>query len=183
MPAIRSQSAGRRRERCGSGFMIFPGFSGLLDLHLGWDLGWLPSGSAGLSTPGGNDFRTRATIDDLISCFFIAGPLGRYPEQGDNNGFSAAWLGRPPFDVREVMVWAAKAFTALKTFYRNKDPEVYRFFMIVGPQNAGVGGTALLNSFMLFVPTDAELAGDPGVTIVHEMTHYWNGEMNGKGVV
>jgi carboxypeptidase C (cathepsin A) len=79
------------------------------------------------------------------------------------------------------MAWTSKAFEALRTFYCTKDPETYRFFLIAGPQNAGVGGTALGNSFMLFAPTDAKLAGDPRGTIAHEMTHYWNGDFDGDG--
>ena len=162
----------------GSGCLALPAESGPFRLRVHWDLGQLAPGSAGMSTLGDGDFETQATVDQIVSSFFIAGPLGRYPEQGDINGFRSAWLGTAPFDVKEVMAWTAKAFEALKKFYRTKDPESYRFFLIVGPQNTGVGGTGLGNSFMLFAPTDAKLAGDPRGTITHEMTHYWNGGMD-----
>jgi carboxypeptidase C (cathepsin A) len=160
----------------GCGFMVFLDEPGPFKLQFHWDLKQLDPGSVGMTTLGESDFEAQATVDQLISCFFIAGPLGRYPEQGDVGGFRSAWLGTPPFDVHEVMAWTAKAFTALRTFFRTKDPETYRFFLIVGSQNTGVGGTALGNSFMLFAPTDAKLTGDPRGTIAHEMTHYWNAE-------
>lgn len=163
----------------GCGFLVLPEDSGTFNLRLRWDLGQLEPGSFGMSTLGDGNFEAKATIDQLVSCFFIAGPLGRYPEQGDIGGFRSAWLGKAPFDVREVMAWTTKAFTALKTFYRTKEPETYRFFMIIGPENLGVGGSGLGNSFMLFVPIDAKLAGDPRGTIAHEMTHFWNGGMEG----
>jgi carboxypeptidase C (cathepsin A) len=163
----------------GCGFMALPDKSNPFKLRLHWDLSQLDPGSIGMSTLGDGDFEAKATIDQLVSCFFIAGPLGRYPEQGDIGGFRSAWLGAAPFNVQEVMAWTAKAFAALRTFFRTTDPQTYRFFLIAGPQNAGIGGTALDNSFMLFAPTDAKLAGDPRGTIAHEMTHYWNGEFEG----
>lgn len=165
----------------GCGFLALPDEPVSFMLRLHWDLEQLEPGSVGLSTLGDGDFKVQATMDQVVSCFFIAGPLGRYPDQGQIDGFSSAWLGTPPFDVRDTMAWTAKSFAALRTFFRNMGPDVYRFFLIVGPENLGVGGTSLGNSFMLFAPTDAKLAGDPRGTIAHEMTHYWIGEMEGDG--
>jgi carboxypeptidase C (cathepsin A) len=165
----------------GSGFLVLPEDIGTFNLRLRWDLVQLEPGSAGMSTLGDGDLEAKVTIDQLVSCFFIAGPLGRYPEKGDIEGFRSAWLGSAPFDVHEVMAWTARAFTALRGFFRTTEPETYRFFMIVGPKNLGFGGAGLGNSFMLYAPTDAGLAGDPRGTIAHEMTHYWNGDFGDGG--
>ena len=77
------------------------------------------------------------------------------------------------------MAWSEKAHAALKSFFRDTSPAPYRFFMRVVPADAGGGGTALYNSFMLYVPVEPERARDPRGTVFHEMTHKWIGGIEG----
>jgi predicted metalloprotease with PDZ domain len=164
----------------GCGFMALPEEEGEFNLHLRWDLEAFGPGSAGVSSLGDGDIATTGPIDRLFQSWYIAGPLERYPDQARTEGFSAAWLGNPPFDAQEVMAWSDKAFNALKSFFRDTSPASYRFFMRVGPADHGGGGTALYNSFMLYVPEEPELARNPRNTIFHEMTHKWVGGIEGS---
>ena len=163
----------------GCGFLALPEEEGEFKLRLHWDLEAFGSGSAGVSSLGDGDIEATGPIDRLFQSWYIAGPVGRYPEESRDEGFSSAWLGDPPFDVQELMVWSDKAFNALKAFFRDTSPASYRFFMRVGPADQGGGGTALYNSFMLYVPEEPELARDPRGTIFHEMTHKWVGGIEG----
>ncbi len=163
----------------GCGFMALPEEQGEFNLRLNWDLEAFGPGSAGVSSLGDGNIETTGPIDRLFQSWYIAGPVGRYPEESRDEGFSSAWLGVPPFDVQELMVWSDKAFKGLKSFFRDTSPASYRFFMRVGPADQGGGGTALYNSFMLYVPEEPELARDPRGTVFHEMTHKWVGGMEG----
>jgi predicted metalloprotease with PDZ domain len=163
----------------GCGFMALPEEEGEFSLRLHWDLEAFEPGSAGVSSLGDGNIETAGPIDRLFQSWYIAGPLGRYPEESRGEGFSSAWLGDPPFDVQELVVWSDKAFEALKSFFRDKSPASYRFFMRIGPGDQGGGGTALYNSFMLYVPVEPELAQDPRGTVFHEMTHKWVGGIEG----
>lgn len=163
----------------GCGFMALPEESGEYRIRLKWDLSQLGPGASAVTSLGEGDFETEGPINRLFQSYYMAGPLGKYPEEGQNNGFSGAWLGDPPFDAHELMAWSADAFNALKTFFRDKSSPSYRFFMRVGPADMGGGGTALYDSFMLYVPVEPELAEDPKWTIFHEMTHKWVGGIEG----
>ena len=82
--------------------------------------------------------------------WYMAGPASRFPARGDVNGFSAAWLGRPPFDAEPEMVWAADLYARLGETFRYLDPAPrYRVFMRFLETPPFGGGTALGNSFML----------------------------------
>ena len=164
----------------GCGFMALPEEEGDFILRLNWDLDAFGPDSAGVSSLGDGNIETTGPIDRLFQSWYMAGPLGRYPEEGRADGFSAAWLGSPPFDAQEVMAWSDKAFEALKSFFRDTSESSYRFFMRVGPADQGGGGTALYNSFMLYVPEEPELARNPRNTIFHEMTHKWVGGIEGS---
>ncbi|MBN1223768.1 MAG: peptidase M61, partial [Candidatus Aminicenantes bacterium] len=164
----------------GYGFLALPDQEGQFNVHLHWDLGQMEPGSTGWTSLGEGDVETVCPIERVFSSYFMAGRLGRYPEKGDINGFSSAWLGTPPFDAQEVMAWSAKSFTSSKSFFRDTSKDPYRFFMRVGPDNNGVGGAGLYNSFMLFVPVEAELTEGARGTIAHEMIHKWVGGIKGS---
>jgi carboxypeptidase C (cathepsin A) len=163
----------------GYGFLALPEEPGLYDLHLRWDLRNMDPGSKGITSLGEGDFQTVCPLEQVFSSYFMAGPLGRFPDKGDVNGFSSAWVGEPPFDAIEMMEWSSKACAALKKFFRDKSSDPYRFFMRIGPDNNGVGGAGLTNSFMLFVPVEQELTDGARGTIAHEMTHNWVGLIEG----
>jgi len=164
----------------GYGFLALPDEEGLFSLRLHWDLQHMEPGATGWTSLGEGDVETVGPIERVFYSYFMAGRLGRYPEKGDINGFSSAWLGTPPFDAQEVMAWSAKSFAASKSFFRDTSTDPYRFFMRVGPDNSGVGGAGLYNSFMLFVPVEPELTEGARGTIAHEMIHKWVGGIKGS---
>jgi len=164
----------------GYGFLALPDEEGQFNLRLHWDLEHLETGAIGWTSLGEGNVETVGPIERVFYSYFMAGRLGRYPEEGDINGFSSAWLGTPPFDAQEVMAWSAKSFTASKSFFRDTSQEPYRFFMRVGSDNNGVGGAGLYNSFMLFVPVEPELTEGARGTIAHEMIHKWVGGIKGS---
>jgi predicted metalloprotease with PDZ domain len=163
----------------GYGFLALPEEPGLFDLHLRWDLKNMERDSTGVTSLGEGNFQTVAPLDQVFASYFMAGPLGRFPEEGSVNGFSSAWLGEPPFDAVEMMEWSAKSYAALKKFFRDTSSDPYRFFMRIGPDNNGVGGAGLTHSFMLFIPVEPELTENARGTIAHEMTHNWVGSLEG----
>lgn len=164
----------------GYGFLALPEEPGVFDLRLRWDLKNMEPGSIGITSLCEGDFQTAGPIEQVFSSYFMAGRLGRFPEKGNVNGFSSAWVGEPPFDAKEMMEWSAKAYAALKRFFRDTSPRRYRFFMRIGPDNNNVGGAGLYNSFMLFVPVEPELTQGARGTIAHEMTHNWVGHIEGS---
>lgn len=164
----------------GYGFLALPDEPGLFNLRMRWDLKNMEPGSIGITSLGGEDFETVGPVEQVFSSYFMAGRLGQFPENGNVNGFSSAWVGEPPFDAKEMMEWSAKAYAVLKRFFRDTSPRRYRFFMRIGPDNNGVGGAGLTNSFMLFVPVEPELTEGARGTIAHEMTHNWVGHIEGS---
>jgi hypothetical protein len=164
----------------GYGFLALPDEDGLFNLRLHWDLEHMEPGSIGITSLGEGDVETVGPIERIFASYFMAGRLGRYPEKGNINGFSSAWLGTPPFEAQEVMAWSAKSFTASNSFFRDTTTDPYHFFMRVGPDNNGVGGAGLYNSFMLFIPVEPELTKGVRGTIAHEMIHKWVGGIEGS---
>src|SRR5207248_768763 len=88
-------------------------------IHVRWDLSGLAPGSTALATFGEGDWELRASPDQLMQGYYMAGPLGRYPDRGTIDGFSAVWLGTPPFDPRREMAWTAKCYRYLTRFFRD----------------------------------------------------------------
>jgi hypothetical protein len=114
----------------------------------------------------------------------MAGPVGRYPETGDAEGFSAAWLGDFPFGPAEEMAKAGTSYAWLGDYFGYLSPPPrYRVFMRIVPYPIPrFSGTALGGSFMLSGPpnglenTDGE---PPTGTFFHEMIHMWVGQVEG----
>ena len=163
----------------GCGFMILPDEPTKFKIRLHWDLGQLEPGSVALTSIGDGDAEAEGPAENVRQSFFIAGPVIRYPEKGDLKGFRAGCLGTPSFDAKKMMVWTAKTYEMLKSFFRDPSPEPFGFFLIAGEKHPGIGGTGLLNSFMLYVPDDPDFKGDPRATIAHEMIHHWVGGLEG----
>ena len=165
----------------GSGFLVVPENQDTVLARVHWDLSDLAPGSTAVTTFGEGDFELRVPPEELMQGWIMAGPLGRYPEQGPRRGFSAAWLGTPAFDVRQEMAWAAGMYDFLTTSYRYLDPAPpYRVFIRVLP-SGGRGATALGNSFMLSTGPAAPgaAARAPRATMTHEMGHMWVGGIQG----
>lgn len=163
----------------GAGFLLLPDDKRVFDVHLSWDLGNMKAGSQGASSLGNGDVQVQVPMEALLASFFMAGPLKRYPADGGADGFSAAWIGTPPFNAEEVMARSAKAYSALCSFFQDSNPPPFRVFMREGPDNVSEGGAALTNSFMLFLPTDANLTRNVDGVIAHEMVHHFVGSLEG----
>lgn len=77
------------------------------------------------------------------------------------------------------MARSAKAYSALRSFFRDSNPPPFRVFMREGPDNVSEGGAALTNSFMLFLPPDPNLTRNVDGVIAHEMVHHFVGGLEG----
>jgi len=172
----------------GQGFLALPADNRPYQIRLRWDLSSLPSGSTAVTGLGEGDLETVAPLASLQRIFYLAGPLGRYPERGDVSGFSAFWLGdKDSVNMRGEMAWGADAYSKLRRFFHDSTARSYRFFTRVLPEAATSGGTASLNSFMLQVPKPTRGNNPDGAgtlsrgTMVHEMIHGWVGGISGSG--
>ena len=165
----------------GSGFLVLPENVTSTVSRVQWDLSSLPRGSAGITSFGEGAFEVHGPPADLMQGWYMAGPVQRYPDLGDANGFSASWLGEFPFDAASELEWSGEAYEYLGDFFRYLDPRPrYRVFMRRVASPPGSAGTALPNSFMLSQgPGAEERATGPRDTFVHEMIHQWVGHIEG----
>ena len=160
----------------GSGFLVLPEGIGEAILRVKWDLSDLPPGSIGVTSFGEGSFELRAPPSQLTQGWYMAGPVERFPAEGDLGGFSATWLGSPPFDAHAEMEWSAKLYGYLgKAFGYLDPPPRYRVFMRVLDTPPFGGGTALTRSFMLSRGPGEPQAQGPRRTFAHEMIHQWVG--------
>lgn len=171
----------------GNTFVLLPEDERAYRIALSWDLSRLPAGSTAMSSLGDGEVRLPAgPAARLHRTLFMAGPMRREPEDVRPSGFSAAWLGNPPFDPRPLMGWAAELHGWMSGFFNDPETPPYRVILRYNPINAG-GGAALTNSFLL---TWGETAKDPeGLkgTLAHEMIHTWTasnlgGQWYGEGI-
>lgn len=172
----------------GSGFLVIPGNTDAEVSRLRWDLGEFSGEAHGITSFGEGDIEHDSPPSQLWPAWYMAGPVGRYPDEGDADGFSAAWLGDFPFDPREEMQFVASGYAWLGDFFAYLDPPPrYRVFMRIVPYPVPrFSGTALGNSFMLSGPPnglegiDGEGDGEPPRgTFFHEMIHMWVGQVQG----
>lgn len=167
----------------GSGFLVLPENVTSRASRVTWDLARLADGSAAVTSFGDGAFELEGPPADLMQGWYMAGPLGRWPDAGDTAGFSASWLGDFPFDERSEMAWAGSAYAFLGDFFGYLDPPPrYRVFMRMVESPPNPAGTALVNSFMLSRgPATEEEEGETGPrgTFLHEMIHQWVGGIEG----
>jgi predicted metalloprotease with PDZ domain len=171
----------------GNTFILLPEGRKPYRVALRWDLKALGAGASAMSSLGEGDVRLEAgPVERLHRTLFMAGDMRRVPEQVKATGFSAAWLGDPPFDPRPLMGWADKLHGWMSGFFQDPSEPPYRVILRFNPINAG-GGAALNNSFLL---TWGETAKNPeGLkgTLAHEMIHTWTasglgGQWYGEGI-
>jgi hypothetical protein len=158
----------------GSGFLLIPANVPTRQTRVRWDLSDLEQGSIASSSFGDGDFTLDGPPAALMQGWFLAGPAGRYPAQDDVNGFSATWLGAPPWDPRIEMAQAARIYTYLgRTFDYLGPPPRYRMFTRILDTPPFGGGTALTDSFLLSRgPARPEESGNPPRGLIfHEMIH------------
>lgn len=162
----------------GSGFMLVPGLDRGVAASIHWDLAGLGGNASAASTFGDGDFAYRGPIAGLMQGWYIAGPVGRFPEgMPKPGGLHAYWLGKPVFDAPRDMAWTASAYAYLKQYFGYLEQPEYRVFMRFLEVPPYGGATALDNSFMLsrgpLKPGEASEA--PRSTLFHEMIHQWVG--------
>ncbi|HLZ74169.1 hypothetical protein [Phenylobacterium sp.] len=171
----------------GNTFILLPEGRRAYPIVLSWDLSALPKGSGAMSSYGdGAVILPPGPATRLHSALYMAGPMHREPAQVKPAGFSAAWLGEPPFDPRPLMVWAGRLHGWMSGFFQDPAEPPYRVILRYNPINAG-GGAAMTNSFLL---TWGESARDPEKlkgTLAHEMIHTWTtsalgGQWYGEGI-
>lgn len=179
-PPFDLRSNGGGVSGAGYSFLVLPDVKQAFDIHLGWDLGAMRSGARAAASVGEGNAQFVGTADRLQESFYMAGPIGRYPDPVTPTGFRAAWLGTPPFDSRSEMEWSAKAYQALQRFFGDTSTAPFYFFMRAGPDNHGYGGAALANSFLLYAPAAGAAPSDdpPSLTIAHEITHHFAGGLD-----
>lgn len=185
-PPYQLRTEGGGVSAVGNTFLLLPEEPRSYRIAIRWDLRALPRGSTAFSSYGDGDVRLPAgPAGRLHTAVFMAGPMHRAPTPVKPTGFSAAWLGEPPFDPAPLMGWAARLHGWMSDFWGDTRTPPYRVILRFNPINAG-GGAALTNSFLL---TWGATAKDPeGLkgTLAHEMTHTWTsaggvGQWYGEG--
>jgi predicted metalloprotease with PDZ domain len=185
-PPYQLRTEGGGVSAVGNTFLLLPEDKRAYRIAIRWDVKALGSGAGAFSSYGDGDVVLPAgPAARLSSTVFMAGPMHRSPTPVKPGGFSAAWLGDPPFDPRPLMTWAERLHTWMSHFWGDTLVPPYRVILRYNPINAG-GGAALTNSFLL---TYGETAKDPeGLkgTLAHEMTHTWTsaggvGQWYGEG--
>ena len=171
----------------GNTFILLPEGGRSYRIALTWDLTRLGGAATAMSSLGEGDVRLDAgPAERLHRSLFMAGDMRRTPAEVKPTGFSAAWLGDPPFDPRPLMTWAGDLHGWMSRFFQDPTQPPYRVILRYNPINAG-GGAALTNSFLL---TWGQTAKDPeGLkgTLAHEMIHTWTasglgGQWYGEGI-
>ncbi len=155
----------------GSGILVTPDDGVNYAARFRWDLSDLAAGS--ITTSGLTDENdVRAPLSTLLMTFFMAGPLHRYPANGDRDGFVAYWHGTPPWDAPYVMQWVASMYEYMRTFHNETAPRRYRVMGRMLPPPA-YGGTALPNHFIFNAPAGPRDTTETGplLLLAHETGH------------
>lgn len=177
-PPFGIRAVGRGVAGAGSGFMLVPQLPDDVEALVRWDLSGFGPGAAAAATFGDGDFALTGPISRLMQGWFIAGPVGRFPQTETKTApLHAYWLGTPTFDADREMEWTANAYAFLKTYFGYLEQPEYRVFMRFLDTPPYGGATALDNSFMLsrgpLKPGETPAA--PRRTLFHEMIHQWVG--------
>jgi hypothetical protein len=164
----------------GSAFLLLPQAVDSEFSRVRWDLREFREFASGISTWGAGEFELAGSPDALMNGWYMAGPMGRYPNVGDERGFSAAWLGEYTFDPEAEMEWVGEAYHWLAEYfdYLSPPPRFRVFMRIIASKLTHFSGTELEGSFMLSGgPNSGESTGGaaPRGTFIHEMIHMWVG--------
>jgi hypothetical protein len=155
----------------GTGILVTPNDGVDYPARFRWDLSDLAPGS--ITTSGLTDANDiHAPLSALSTTFFMAGPLHRYPESGERDGFAAYWHGSPPWNAPYVMQWVASLYEYMRKFWGETEPRRYRVMGRLLPPPA-YGGTALPNHFIFNAPAGPRDMSDKGplLLLAHETGH------------
>lgn len=159
-----------------STFLIHPP-NGNRNVVVRWDLDRFLSNARGMSSIVEECGRL-VEMEELDSCYFMAGNIGTYPEVPDNDGFISVWQGVPPYNPVKLLSWAKILYGHYKNFFET-GPSSYCIFVRRNKINAG-GGVALLDSFVQTY--DNTRGNDPEelkLTLAHEMFHTFQPMLSG----
>ncbi len=164
----------------GSAFLLLPQDVNSEFSRVRWDLREFKTFSSGITTWGAGEFELAGGPEALMNGWYMAGPLGRYPDVGDERGFSAAWLGDYSFDPESEMQWVGEAYHWLAEYfdYLSPPPRFRVFMRIIASRLTHFSGTELEGSFMLSGGPnsgDSTNGAAPRGTFIHEMIHMWVG--------
>lgn len=152
----------------GVGFMPVPTRTLPYRLHLHWRL---PRGWRGVWSLGEGDVDTVAPPAMLANSFYGTGPIQSYPA-GQDPKFGLYWISPPPFDAAKLGRYVQTVYARMAEFFGDPVTE-YRVFVRQNPY-AGVGGTALYQSFMFgYQPSEKPTLESLQGTLSHEITHNW----------
>lgn len=169
-PPYQLRTEGGGFSGVGNTFILAPETGSPIAIAIRWDLTSLPGGVATSSYGDGDVSLGVGPAGRLMSTVFMAGPMHRYPQVA-KGGFSASWLGAPPFDPAPVMEWTQQLHSWMIGFFRDPSQPPYRVFLRYNPINAG-GGAALTNSFLTTYGKTGAGEALKG-TLSHEMIHTW----------
>ncbi len=177
-PPFDLRAAGGGFSGAGNTFIVMPDTSRPFMIEIHWQLGKLAPGSIGVSSFGEGDTRAPGPVDRLIASYFMAGPLGRYPEKRAGAKFSGYWIGTPRFDAAALLEWSEKAYGAIAKFFGDTEPPPFRVLMRGNPYPGG-GGAALMQSFLVSYPDSQTDGSSLRETIAHETVHNWVPSLGG----
>ncbi len=172
-PPYQLRTEGGGFSAVGNTFILLPPAGQDYQIALEWDLSAMGPGATATSSwgEGGVVLPGAGPAPQLWSGVFMAGPMQRFPAAPQNAGFSAAWLGTPPFDPAPLMAWTKTLHSWMGDFFQETGDPPYRVFLRFNPINAG-GGAALTNSFLTTYGLATEAESIKG-TLAHEMIHTW----------
>lgn len=179
-PPIELRNDDHAVSASGASFVLRP-VQGEYRFAVSWDLSALPDNASAVSS-----LRYGPTLPlpvaTLDSVYFMAGQLGRYPDDPDESGFFSAWQGQTPFDAAALM---SKAETLREDFIeffntpQGNPPSGYGIMMRPNPVNPG-GGIGLHQSFVVTFDDNTNVA-DLAFTLSHEMFHTYQPRLDDGG--
>jgi len=171
-PPFDLRAGGGGFSGAGNTFLIVPDAARPFMITIDWKLDALAPGSIGVSSFGEGATRSPGPPDLLTASYFMAGPLGRYPEAGVESDFTGYWIGTLRFDARAVLEWSERAYRAIAGFFTDEKPPAFRVMMRGNPYQGG-GGAALMRSFLVSFPDTRDDGDALRETIAHETVHNW----------
>ncbi|KAH6962451.1 hypothetical protein BKA56DRAFT_623001 [Ilyonectria sp. MPI-CAGE-AT-0026] len=163
----------------GAGMSVFalPPEDKTYSINLAWDLRQAPNGSRAVWNYGeGPGTVTTIGSTKLVSeSHFAVGPsMHSYPPATNAaEDFGFYWFEQPDFEVLQLAKWTQNVFHYMKRFFHDTEP-AYRIFMRGSASSSGMGGAALLRSFMFSYIMGANSTWESLQSLLsHEMVHNW----------
>jgi len=167
---LRAQGGGL--SGAGNTFIVIPDTSDPFMIEIHWNLDALAPGSIGVSSFGEGNTISPGPVDRLTASYFMAGPLGAFPDDRAQAKFIGYWIGSPLFHVPALLQWSEKAYGVIVDFFEDSDPPAFRVLMRGNPYPGG-GGAALMSSFLVSYPDTQTDGFKLRETIAHETVHNW----------